>query len=81
VGHPSCPRNRARVAVGSGASPYLSVDRHEAFPGDKAHGNLVSQLLRLQIGVVRENPDVPEFVGNDGSEIVVVQFVEEAIFD
>ena len=61
--------------------PQLVVHVHEAVPRNDAHRDLVRQLLRLEIRVVREHPHVAQLVGHCRIEFFIAQTLEESILD
>jgi len=61
--------------------PELVVHAHEAVARNDAHRDLVRQLLRLQIRVVREHPHVAQLVGHCRIEFFIAQTLEESILD
>ena len=61
--------------------PELVVHAHEAVARNDAHRDLIRQLLRLEIRVVREHPHVSQLVRDGGIEFHRAQALEEAIFD
>jgi len=69
------------ISFGTTMFPELLVHAHEAFACDHAHRDLVRQLLRLQIRVVRKHPYVPQLVGQCRIEFLVAQTLEESILN
>jgi hypothetical protein len=61
--------------------PELVVHTREAVARDDAHRDLVRQLLRLEIRVVREHPHVAQLVGHCRIEFFIAQALEESILD
>ena len=61
--------------------PELVVHAREAVARDDAHRDLVRQLLRLEIRVVREHPHVAQLVGHCRIEFFIAQALEESILD
>ena len=53
--------------------PDLVVDTLERVASHHTQRDLVRELLGLQVGVVREDPDVTELVRDDRPQILVAQ--------
>jgi hypothetical protein len=69
------------ISSGTTMFPELVVHVHEAVPRNDAHRDLVRQLLRLEIRVVREHPHVAQLVGHCRIEFFIAQTFEESILD
>ena len=61
--------------------PEPVVHAHEAVARNDAHRNLVRQLLRLEIRVVREHPHVAQLVGHRRIEFFIAQTLQESMLD
>jgi hypothetical protein len=69
------------ISSGTTMFPELVVHAHEAVARNDAHCDLIRQLLRLEIRVVREHPYVAQLVGYCRIEFFIAQTLEESILD
>ena len=69
------------ISSGTTVFPELVVHAHEAVARNDAHRDLIRQLLRLEIRVVREHPHVAELVGHCRIQFFIAQTLEESILD
>jgi len=61
--------------------PEFVVHAYQTVARDDAHRDLIRELLRLQIRVVREHPHVAQLVGHCRIEFFIAQTLEESILD
>ena len=74
------PRNSVEVALPF-VLPDFFVDPFQILPAHHSKRNLVCQKLCLKIGVMREDPDMPQFVGNGCAEFTIFQTVDKGFVE
>jgi len=69
------------IAFGTAMLPELAIDAYKAIAGDDPHGDLISELLGLEIWVMCEHPYVSQLVSHHRVEFRRAQSIEEPILD
>jgi hypothetical protein len=75
------PEEKGEVALDAAARPHLAVDAFERLARNDPQGDVVGEPFGPQIRMVREDPHVPQLVRGHRPHLVVVQRLEEAVFE
>ncbi len=77
----SWPEETREVALRAAALPHLPVHALETPATHGPHRDLIRELFRLQVRMMREHPDVTELVRNRRFDLIVDQGIEKVRID